>query len=187
MRVDKAVNYEELGEMTDDFNAAQLKVSSHARNKDGLVAYSLRQAVAVEAGMVALREGATILNHEHFITGINEVAAKKKSEFLGVFLAEKVTLTFGVADEQFYVRSPHKYQLSRLIFFTVRLILHCWNKTPTKGQIKATPSIHLWSVVRSGKFCYSKAVKPGQPPQHYTYCVHAIILPISSHHLWSKQ
>jgi 26S proteasome regulatory subunit T5 len=48
------VNYDELARSTDEFNAAQLK------------------AVCVEAGMVALREGATKLNHEHFLTGIAE-------------------------------------------------------------------------------------------------------------------
>ncbi|KIM43271.1 hypothetical protein M413DRAFT_444086 [Hebeloma cylindrosporum] len=41
------VNYEELARSTDEFNGAQLK------------------AVCVEAGMIALREGATKLTHEH--------------------------------------------------------------------------------------------------------------------------
>lgn len=50
MHVDPSVNYEELARSTDEFNCAQLR------------------AVAVEAGMVALREGATIIGHEHFIT-----------------------------------------------------------------------------------------------------------------------
>ena len=38
------------------------------------------KAVCVEAGMIALREGAKELNHEHFHGGILEVAAKKKSD-----------------------------------------------------------------------------------------------------------
>jgi SpoVK/Ycf46/Vps4 family AAA+-type ATPase len=42
-----------------EFNGAQLK------------------AVCVEAGMIALREGATILGHEHFHSGILEVQSKK--------------------------------------------------------------------------------------------------------------
>lgn len=48
------VNFEELARSTDEFNAAQLK------------------AVCVEAGMIALREGASKLNHEHFHSGIAE-------------------------------------------------------------------------------------------------------------------
>lgn len=48
------VNYEELARSTDEFNGAQLK------------------AVCVEAGMIALREGATRLDHEHFLSGIAE-------------------------------------------------------------------------------------------------------------------
>lgn len=48
------VNYDELARSTDEFNGAQLK------------------AVCVEAGMIALREGATKLGHEHFLSGIAE-------------------------------------------------------------------------------------------------------------------
>uniref|UniRef100_A0A0G4I3Y7 AAA+ ATPase domain-containing protein n=1 Tax=Chromera velia CCMP2878 TaxID=1169474 RepID=A0A0G4I3Y7_9ALVE len=55
------VNFQELARSTDDFNGAQLK------------------AVCVEAGMVALRRGATELCHEDFIEGIDQVKTKKKS------------------------------------------------------------------------------------------------------------
>src|SRR3984957_17238126 len=48
------VNFEELARSTDEFNGAQLK------------------AVCVEAGMIALRESATKLGHEHFLSGIAE-------------------------------------------------------------------------------------------------------------------
>ena len=48
------VNFEEVARSTDEFNGAQLK------------------AVCVEAGMIALREGASQLNHEHFHQGIAE-------------------------------------------------------------------------------------------------------------------
>lgn len=54
MTTSKDVNFEELAASTDEFNAAQLK------------------AVCVEAGMIALREGATSLSHEHFHSGIAE-------------------------------------------------------------------------------------------------------------------
>ncbi len=54
MTVGPDVNFEELSRSTDEFNGAQLK------------------AVCVEAGMIALREGATKLSHEHFISGIAE-------------------------------------------------------------------------------------------------------------------
>ncbi|CAE6511507.1 unnamed protein product [Rhizoctonia solani] len=62
MSVGSGVNYEELARSTDEFNGAQLK------------------AVCVEAGMIALREGATQLNHEHFHSGIAEVQSKKKND-----------------------------------------------------------------------------------------------------------
>eukprot|EP01069_Polyplicarium_translucidae_P000127 Polyplicarium_translucidae@DN1070_c0_g1_i1.p1 len=55
------VSYQELARSTDDFNGAQLK------------------AVCVEAGMVALRRGATELGHEDFVEGIAAVQAKKKA------------------------------------------------------------------------------------------------------------
>ncbi|KAL5482365.1 RPT5 [Sanghuangporus weigelae] len=58
------VNFEELSRSTDEFNAAQLK------------------AVCVEAGMIALREGASIISHEHFHSGIAEVQAKKKNDLV---------------------------------------------------------------------------------------------------------
>lgn len=54
MTVSADVNFEELARSTDEFNGAQLK------------------AVCVEAGMIALREGATKLGHEHFLSGIAE-------------------------------------------------------------------------------------------------------------------
>ncbi|KAF3832483.1 hypothetical protein F7725_026148, partial [Dissostichus mawsoni] len=61
MNVSPDVNYEELARCTDDFNGAQAK------------------AVCVEAGMIALRRGATELNHEDYMEGILEVQAKKKA------------------------------------------------------------------------------------------------------------
>jgi 26S proteasome regulatory subunit T5 len=61
MKVDfNDVNFEELARCTEDMNGAQLK------------------AVAVEAGMIALRRDAAIIKHEDFMEGINVVAAKKK-------------------------------------------------------------------------------------------------------------
>jgi len=59
MNVNPDVNFEELARCTDDFNGAQLK------------------AVAVEAGMLALRREATQLGHEDFMEGIIQVQAKK--------------------------------------------------------------------------------------------------------------
>jgi 26S proteasome regulatory subunit T5 len=61
MNVSPDVNFDELARCTDDFNGAQLK------------------AVAVEAGMLALRRDATELTHEDFLAGISEVQAKKKA------------------------------------------------------------------------------------------------------------
>jgi 26S proteasome regulatory subunit T5 len=64
MTVSPDVNFEELARSTDEFNGAQLK------------------ATCVEAGMIALREGATKLNHEHFLSGIAEVQSKKKNDLM---------------------------------------------------------------------------------------------------------
>ena len=62
MNVNKEdVNFEELARSTTDFNGAQLK------------------AVCVEAGMVGLRRGATVLRHEDFVEGISQVQSKKKA------------------------------------------------------------------------------------------------------------
>jgi len=61
MNYDKETNFEELARMTQDFNGAQLK------------------AVAVEAGMLALRRDATIIDHEDFVEGVNVVRSKKKT------------------------------------------------------------------------------------------------------------
>lgn len=58
----KGVNFEELARSTEDMNGAQLK------------------AVCVEAGMLALRQNATQLSHEHFHGGILEVQARKAKE-----------------------------------------------------------------------------------------------------------
>lgn len=62
MAVGPNVNFDELAGSTDEMNGAQLK------------------AVCVEAGMIALREGATMLDHEHYVAGILEVQAKKKND-----------------------------------------------------------------------------------------------------------
>lgn len=61
MNVGADVNFEELARCTDDFNGAQCK------------------AVCVEAGMIALRRGATELAHEDYMDGILEVQSKKKA------------------------------------------------------------------------------------------------------------
>ncbi|CAH8853963.1 unnamed protein product [Trichobilharzia szidati] len=61
MNVDKDVNFEELARCTDDFNGAQCK------------------AVCVEAGMIALRRGASEVIHEDYMDAILEVQAKKRT------------------------------------------------------------------------------------------------------------
>lgn len=61
MQVNADVNFVELARSTDDFNGAMLK------------------AVAVEAGMIALRRGGSEIHHEDFMEGIQEVMAKKKT------------------------------------------------------------------------------------------------------------
>eukprot|EP00299_Pterocystis_sp_00344_P008206 c3021_g1_i1.p1 GENE.c3021_g1_i1~~c3021_g1_i1.p1 ORF type:complete len:427 (-),score=98.15 c3021_g1_i1:34-1284(-) len=61
MNVSSDTNFEELARCTEDFNGAQLK------------------AVCVEAGMQALRRGATTIGHEDFMEGIAQVQARKKT------------------------------------------------------------------------------------------------------------
>ncbi|KAI8896863.1 P-loop containing nucleoside triphosphate hydrolase protein [Globomyces pollinis-pini] len=61
MTVSSDVNFDELARCCDEFNGAQCK------------------AVCVEAGMYALRRGATEIVHEDFMEGIQEVQAKKKT------------------------------------------------------------------------------------------------------------
>ncbi|KAI8821454.1 P-loop containing nucleoside triphosphate hydrolase protein [Fimicolochytrium jonesii] len=61
MTVSKDVNFVELARTCDEFNGAQCK------------------AVCVEAGMIALRRGASEITHEDFMEGIQEVQAKKKT------------------------------------------------------------------------------------------------------------
>jgi 26S proteasome regulatory subunit T5 len=56
------VNFKELARSTEDFNGAMLK------------------AVAVEAGMIALRRGGTEVTHEDFVEGVNSVKSKKKAK-----------------------------------------------------------------------------------------------------------
>jgi 26S proteasome regulatory subunit T5 len=58
----KIVNFKELARSTEDFNGAMLK------------------AVAVEAGMIALRRGGVEVKHEDFVEGINAVKSKKKAK-----------------------------------------------------------------------------------------------------------
>ena len=53
------INWRELARLTDEFNGAQLK------------------AVTVEAGMIALRNGKSIIKHEDFVEAIAEVQARK--------------------------------------------------------------------------------------------------------------
>jgi 26S proteasome regulatory subunit T5 len=57
----EGVNFDELSRMTVDFNGAQLK------------------AVCVEAGMLALRREAEMLEHEDFVEGVAAVRSKKKT------------------------------------------------------------------------------------------------------------
>ena len=70
MTVSKDVNFEELSRCCDDFNGAQCK------------------AVCVEAGMIALRRGATEISHEDFMEGIQEVQAKKKASLQVIIISK---------------------------------------------------------------------------------------------------
>ncbi|XP_073970260.1 26S proteasome regulatory subunit 6A-B-like isoform X2 [Rhodnius prolixus] len=60
MKISEDVNFDELARTMEDFNGAQCK------------------AVCVEAGMIALRRNAAIVEHDDFIEAISEVLARKK-------------------------------------------------------------------------------------------------------------
>ena len=87
MNVSKDVNFEELGQSTEDFNGAQLKavcVEVTTTISLTLVCVCVRvlELTSVndddQAGMLALRRDAEDLRHEDFMEGIAAVQAKKK-------------------------------------------------------------------------------------------------------------
>ena len=96
MAVASDVNYEELARSTDEFNGAQLK------------------AVCVEAGMIALREGATKLSHEHFLSGIAE---GKCLVYLGIRRFADVFL-----DQQCRARRRTRSTISRRLLPGIRFV-----------------------------------------------------------------
>ena len=58
------INFEEIARCTEDFSGAMLR------------------AVCVEAGMLALRRGASSVEHEDFMEGIRQVAARRKGNLM---------------------------------------------------------------------------------------------------------
>ena len=71
------INFDELSRCCDDFNGRRLSnVSSPIFQ---LILGAQCKAVAVEAGMLALRRDAEVINHEDFMEAIIEVQAKKKA------------------------------------------------------------------------------------------------------------
>jgi hypothetical protein len=76
------VNFEELARSTDEFNGAQLR------------------AVCVEAGMIALREGAKHLTHEHFLSGIAEGTSYINCFFLFFVFNLKLFLSRSAEQEE---------------------------------------------------------------------------------------
>ncbi|CBK19960.2 uncharacterized protein [Blastocystis hominis] len=60
----ESVNFEEIARCTEDFSGAMLR------------------AVCVEAGMLALRRGASAIEHEDFMEGIGQVASRKKANLM---------------------------------------------------------------------------------------------------------
>ena len=63
-RSSQGVNFEEIARCTEDFSGAMLR------------------AVCVEAGMLALRRGASAIEHEDFMEGIGQVASRKKANLM---------------------------------------------------------------------------------------------------------
>ena len=79
------INFDELSRCCDDFNGKffcpTLKLTDLLNRQDVVIIYLGAQckAVAVEAGMLALRRDAEVINHEDFMEAIIEVQAKKKA------------------------------------------------------------------------------------------------------------
>lgn len=123
MTVASNVNYEELARSTDEMNGAQLK------------------AVCVEAGMLALREGATELSHEHFVGGIAEVQAKKKVRHLEMTLLTFCLLTSQSGLSHDRTSSSCSHNTGNLYIAcdtpTMKTVdKHCSEITPIFGQLE---------------------------------------------------
>ena len=81
------INFDELSRCCDDFNGkfflsnTEIFIRSEHYFFNLLTMYLGAQckAVAVEAGMLALRRDAEVINHEDFMEAIIEVQAKKKA------------------------------------------------------------------------------------------------------------
>lgn len=58
------MNFEEIARSTEDFSGAMLR------------------GVCVEAGMLALRRGASAIEHEDYMEGIAQVASRKKANLM---------------------------------------------------------------------------------------------------------
>lgn len=128
MTVGPDVNFEELSRSTDEFNGAQLK------------------AVCVEAGMIALREGATKLSHEHFISGIAE------GEFILVFPLHKTHVLSSPKQEE--ERSPILRVVS--LYHSRFLIITC--------TFLPFPKIEYPHPVTHGPSTKATFSKPGRLP-----------------------
>lgn len=58
------MNFEEIARSTEDFSGAMLR------------------GVCVEAGMLALRRGASSIEHEDYMEGIAQIASRKKANLM---------------------------------------------------------------------------------------------------------
>ncbi|KAJ9100972.1 hypothetical protein QFC19_005368 [Naganishia cerealis] len=148
MTVSPKVNFEELARSTDEFNGAQLK------------------AVCVEAGMIALREGAKELNHEHFHGGIMEVAAKKKSDHFGVISIECAVLIIGNTDMQ-RIRTEED--------------VHLWKNTPGYRAFVA------WIQRRAERIVGKEMVQGDAAQQGCSERIHKILLLLNVMEQWSDE
>ena len=117
MAVSSDVNYEELARSTDEFNGAQLK------------------AVCVEAGMIALREGAAKLNHEHFLGGIAEGAL---TTLCWPYLVLK-TLNPGSPEQE--EERPRLFHVVVLSAYLSRYTRNAYTVFHSLGQLLASPMV----------------------------------------------
>ncbi len=76
MNTNKDVNFEELARCTDDFNGAQCKAVCIEAVR--IISFFENLTFFSSQGMIALRRGASEVQHEDFMDAILEVQAKKK-------------------------------------------------------------------------------------------------------------
>ena len=138
MNVDKRVNWDELARSTDEYNGAQLK------------------AVCVETGMIALREGATVISHEHYLSGILEVASVRRRRS-----QDRSDIAQKKKNDQ--VRHCPRSPADRLVLLCVARALVCaWAPRP-----RPAPARFVGDTLRGAEAIVCRSARPSM---YFTTC-----------------